>query len=30
MLAERVESLISREHAKWEIMMEKEEKEQTK
>ncbi len=30
MLAERVESLISREHAKWEALMEKIEKHQTK
>jgi hypothetical protein len=30
MLAERVESLISREHAKWEATMEKTEKDQTK
>lgn len=29
-LAERVESLISREHAKWEATMEKTEKDQTK
>ncbi len=29
-LAERVESLISREHAKWEVTVEKTEKDQTK